>query len=214
LQKYYEIENADFKKRVDMMTELLGVKELLHVQVRKLSLGERMKMELMASLLHSPDVIFLDEPTIGLDLVAQENIREFIKEYHRQNNCSILITSHYMADVQALCSRLVLIMNGGKGFDGSLSEFEKILGNDKTVTFNFSQSVDSNIGPWLGLDPKWNDNFTQVELRIPEARLREISTEVISKYNVVDFSTDKMPIERVMKTLMANPKILTDHNAH
>ena len=92
-----------------------------------LSLGERMKLELMASLLHTPEIIFLDEPTIGLDLVAQENIREFIKNYHRDHNVTIILTSHYMADVHALCKRLVLIMDGKKCFDGSLSKFETIL---------------------------------------------------------------------------------------
>ena len=91
---------------------------------------ERMKMELMASLLHKPEIIFLDEPTIGLDLVAQENIRKFIKSYHHQNNCTIILTSHYMADIQSLCRELVLIFNGEKKYDGGIRKFENILGKD------------------------------------------------------------------------------------
>ncbi|GAB4421480.1 MAG: ABC transporter ATP-binding protein [Bacteriovoracaceae bacterium] len=210
LQKYYEISESDFKDRINMMSELLDVKKLMHVQIRRLSLGERMKLELMASLLHSPEIIFLDEPTIGLDLVAQENIRSFIQNYHREKQCSIIITSHYMADVQALCQRLTLILDGKKGFDGPLRQFEKILGNEKVVTFTFEKTVDAGLEFWKKLDPKWNENYSQVELRIPEAELRKCSLEIIEKFPVIDFATEKMPIERVMKTLMNNPKLLTD----
>ena len=145
LQKYYELSDQHFNSRVAEMSELLEVKNLLHIHVRKLSLGERMKLELMASLLHAPEVIFLDEPTIGLDLVAQENIRNFIKEYHRRNNTTIIVTSHYMTDVQALCKRLILIFDGKKHFDGPIEEFSQVLGNQKIVTFDFifPEMVDS-----------------------------------------------------------------------
>src|SRR5690606_35893830 len=137
IKAYYEIPNDAFNERVEEMASLLGVKELLHVHVRKLSLGERMKLELMASLMHRPDILFLDEPTIGLDLVAQDAIRSFIKSYHERYKPTVILTSHYMQDVQALCSRLVLIMDGKKTFDGAIKDFEKILGSDKTVTFTF-----------------------------------------------------------------------------
>jgi len=213
LQKYYEINDRDFKQRIDMMSELLDVKKLMHIQIRRLSLGERMKLELMASLLHSPEVLFLDEPTIGLDLVAQENIRQFIINYHKQNQCSIIITSHYMADVQALCQRLTLILDGKKGFDGPLTQFEKILGNEKVVSFTFEKAIDPLLPLWKGLDPKWNELNNQVELRIPENELRKISGQIIEQFPVIDFATEKMPIERVMKTLMNNPKLLSEYNA-
>ena len=138
LQKYYEVDETLFKQRVKNMSEMLEVDHLLHVQIRKLSLGERMKMELMASLLHDPEVLFLDEPTIGLDLIAQENIRLFIKRYHEETACTIILTSHYMADVQALCEDLVLIFNGEKRFDGKIHEFEKILGAEKIFHFHLN----------------------------------------------------------------------------
>ena len=131
LQKYYEIPRPDFNHRIQHMSQDLEVESMLHVHVRKLSLGERMKMELMASLLHNPDIIFLDEPTIGLDLVAQEKIREFIKTYRKQTNCSVIITSHYMADVEELCQRLVLIFDGKNRFDGPLYRFCNIFGSEK-----------------------------------------------------------------------------------
>jgi ABC-2 type transport system ATP-binding protein len=208
LQKYYEISKKDFDDRIKLMSELLDVKRLLHVHLRKLSLGERMKMELMASLLHSPEVIFLDEPTIGLDLVAQENIREFLKGYQKDHNTTLVLTSHYMADVQALCQRLVLIFDGKKAYDGNLHSFEKILGNEKLVSFTFKTAQDSNHEIWKALQPTWNEQFTQVDLRISEESLREISLDILKNFPVTEFNTEKMPIERVMKTLMSNPQIL------
>ncbi len=208
LQKYYEISDEQFNARIEKMSELLGVKELLHIHVRKLSLGERMKMELMASLLHNPDVIFLDEPTIGLDLVAQENIRNFIMEYHRENNCCIIITSHYMQDVQALCDRLVLIFDGKKAYDGPIEDFEDILGNEKNVSFTFSNPIDTQKPFWSDLNTTWKEGNTQLDLRLEESKLREVSAKIISEYPVEDFHTEKLPIERVMKELMSNPELL------
>lgn len=190
------------------MAALLNVEELLHIHVRKLSLGERMKMELMASLIHSPDVIFLDEPTIGLDLIAQESIRSFIREYHKNNDTTIIITSHYMADVQALCERIVLIIDGKKGYDGTLKSFENILGSEKVVTFVYDTKQDPTDAIWQGLDAKWDNNHQQVDLRLPEKKLREITSQILIQSPVIDFHTEKLPIERVMKVLMENPKIL------
>lgn len=212
LQRFYEIPTKDFKKRIDHMSSMLAVEDLLQVQIRKLSLGERMKMELMASLLHSPEVIFLDEPTIGLDLLAQESIRDFVLDYHRSSEATIIITSHYMADVQALCDRLVLIMKGEKTFDGPLRKFERILGNEKCVSFQFASPQPPEASIWQQYDGKWNEDFTQVELRIPEESLRDVSLEVLKFAPVTEFQTEKMPIERVMKTLMENPEIMQGNN--
>lgn len=214
LQKYYEVSDEDFKERIDKMSNLLGVTDLLHIHVRKLSLGERMKMELMASLLHNPEVIFLDEPTIGLDLVAQENIREFIKEYHRENNCAIIITSHYMQDVQALCDRLILIFDGKKGFDGPLDQFEKTLGNEKVVSFTFDSALSPEEFKFQNYKPQWSEDFTQVEIKVCEEDLREVCSELIKFYPTTEFATDKMPIERVMKELMNNPELLRAEESH
>ncbi|MCP4915195.1 MAG: ATP-binding cassette domain-containing protein [Oligoflexia bacterium] len=212
LQKYYEIPEDKFNERISHMSEILEVKDLLHIHVRKLSLGERMKLELMASLLHDPDVIFLDEPTIGLDLVAQENIRNFIKEYHARTGCTIIITSHYMADVQALCERLVLIMGGKKGFDGPIHEFEKVLGNEKTLSFSFSTEQNPEAEIWKNYYPEWDEKNRSVELRVPEEELRDLSMKVLQNLPVTDFATEKLPIERVMKTLMENPELLKERS--
>ncbi|MFW7379137.1 MAG: ABC transporter ATP-binding protein [Oligoflexus sp.] len=208
LQKYYEIPQQTFQDRLNELVSLLDVKSLLHVHVRKLSLGERMKMELMASLLHNPEVIFLDEPTIGLDLVAQQKIREFIASYQKQHDTTVILTSHYMADVAALCSRIVLILNGRKRFDGSITTFENILGREKFVTMSFHEAVNSQDPVWQNLDAQWNASFTKVDLRIAEQELRQTTIDILQRFPVSDLSTEKLPIERVMNTLLKDPDLL------
>lgn len=124
-KEIYEILDTDFKKRVEELSELLDVKDILNVQVRKLSLGQRMKCELMAALLHHPKIFFLDEPTIGLDVVAQQKLRDFIKEYNEKYKATILLTSHYMRDVKQLCKRVVVINYGEIIYDGDLDQLMK-----------------------------------------------------------------------------------------
>ena len=208
LQKYYEIPDDVFNKKIESMSELLGVSDQLQTHVRKLSLGERMKMELMASLIHSPEVLFLDEPTIGLDLMAQENIRKFLKNYQEEHGVTIILTSHYMADVQALCSRIVLILAGEKAYDGPIEDFEKILGSEKFVSFNFDHEQPDQEYFFNSYSPKWDPNRKKLELRIPENELRQVCSKIITDYPVIDFQTEKLPIENVMKELMERPEIL------
>lgn len=209
LQQYYEIEERDFRRRLNELTELMQVQRLLKVHVRKLSLGERMKMELMACLLHQPELIFLDEPTIGLDLVAQRNIRDFILTWQREHGATVLLTSHYMADVDALCERIVLVLGGKKRFDGSIQAFESVLGKQKFVSVEFESPVDPTHALWQDLDPQWNPDATRVELRIAEEELRTRAVDILQTFPVSEFSTEKLPIERVMNELIANPQ-LTD----
>lgn len=213
LQRYYDLDDASFKERVDDLSERLQVRPLLSLHVRKLSLGERMKMELLACLLHQPSVIFLDEPTIGLDVVAQENIRQFLRDYHAENQCTIILTSHYMADVEALCNRIVLILDGAKRFDGRRQDFEGLLGKEKFVRFRFSEPVDSGHVLWQDFFPVWSEDATHVDLRIPDALLRETSVAILNQFPVDDFYTEKLPIERVMTSLLSNPDVLKEHAA-
>jgi ABC-2 type transport system ATP-binding protein len=121
----YDISDKDYRMTLDELSELLEVKELLDVQVRNLSLGERMKMELLAALLHKPKVIFLDEPTIGLDIIAQKNIRDFLKYYNTQEKITIMLTSHYLEDIEALCQRTIVINNGSLVYDGKIESISE-----------------------------------------------------------------------------------------
>ncbi len=141
LKELYEVDDAMFKKRSSQLIEALQLEDKIHTQVRKLSLGERMKCELVAALLHSPKVVFLDEPTIGLDVVSQKRIRDFLKELHREDNCTVLLTSHYMQDVQELCDRVVVIDHGSRIFEGTLDDLSRKFSDTRRVRLSFSGPV-------------------------------------------------------------------------
>lgn len=203
LMRYYEIPEKLFQERVGYLAKLLEVESQLQVHVRKLSLGERMKLELMACLLHDPQIVFLDEPTIGLDLIAQRKIREFLLNYHREKNITLILTSHYMADVTALCQRIVLVMNGEKHFDGSIRAFEGLMGQEKYVKFFFSEPQNENHPLLSPLHPQFGNHGLEVELRVPEDKLKEVCAHILKELPVTDFQTEKMPVERVMQELMS-----------
>ena len=137
-QQIYRIEPATFDRQRDELVDLLSVGQLLGQPVRELSLGERMKMELIAALLHSPEVLFLDEPTIGLDVIAQHNIQAFLRHYQQERKLTILLTSHYMKDVAALCRRVVIIAHGQIMYDGSLGGIVDRFSSHKIVTLLFA----------------------------------------------------------------------------
>ena len=204
-QKYYEIEERDFKKRINELGERLKTRKLFHIPVRKLSLGERMKMELMACLLHEPKVIFLDEPTIGLDISAQKNVRQFLKDYHENKKPLILLTSHYMADVEALCEKIVLILDGEKKFEGSIKSFKTKFHKEKTIVFHFEN-------PILDFPKSWTEKFycdwtqdkSQLKIRVPEKELKPITTEILNRFAVSDFHTEKVGVEEVMEGILSN----------
>ena len=210
LQQYYEIKPSLFKDRIDELTHYLNVERLLHIHVRRLSLGERMKLELIASLLHEPEILFLDEPTIGLDLVAQENIRAFIKKYHKKRHCTILLTSHYMADVEALCKKLVFVFNGEKYFDGEITQFTNILEEKKIINFHFESPQDKEQLFWKAYHPIWNHEGTQVKIRVDASQIRHTSQKILNEYPVTNFFTEKVAIENVLRKIIENPEILHD----
>lgn len=124
-QLVYEVPDAEYRENIKMFSELLDITHLLNVQIRRLSLGERMKMELINNFLYSPEIVFLDEPTIGLDLNSQIAIRKFLKEYRNQKNATIIITSHYMDDIEETCDRVILLNHGKKAFDGGIDEIKR-----------------------------------------------------------------------------------------
>lgn len=141
-KEIYGISNEEYQKNKEFFVKLLGVEDLMNVQVRTLSLGERMKMELIAALLHNPKVLFLDEPTIGLDAIASKQIRRFLKEVNEERGTTIILTSHYMEDIKALCKRTVVINHGTKIYDGSTEELFAKYQLTKKITFLFEQPMD------------------------------------------------------------------------
>lgn len=142
-KEIYEIPEKDFQENKKYFVELFGVKELMNVQVRTLSLGERMKMELIVALLHNPKVLFLDEPTIGLDAVASKQIHKFLKEINEKKGTTVILTSHYMEDIKALCKRTVVINHGIKIYDGSTEELFHRYQRNKTIVITFENPVEN-----------------------------------------------------------------------
>lgn len=195
-QQIYRIEKPRFEASRDELTSMLGVRHLLSQPVRELSLGERMKMELIAALLHSPDVLFLDEPTIGLDVVAQYNVQGFLRHYQQTRRITILLTSHYMKDVAALCRRVVVISLGRIIYDGSLGGIIDRFGGHKVISLQMSdgQMPDdmARYGEVISVEPP------RVKLRIERSVVPQVLGEILAACSVEDVSVEDPPLEQVI----------------
>ncbi len=204
LRAIYGLPVDQFKASLDELVTLLDVEKKLNVMVRELSLGERMKMELIAALIHRPRVLFLDEPTIGLDVVSQKNVRHFLREYNRKHRVTILLTSHYMADIAELCERVVVIHKGKKIYDGALDRLENAGGaKKKIITFlpeagAFSDSWRSTFGETKRAD---DGKFT---LCVPKENIVAVSQEILSTGPVADITIEDVPLEDVIAELFAS----------
>ena len=183
-QQIYRIEPRDFDRTRDELTDLLKVRHLLRQPVRELSLGERMKMELTAALLHSPKVLFLDEPTIGLDVVAQHNIQKFLKHYQSERNITVLLTSHYMKDVAALCKRVVIMTQGRIEYDGSLVGIIDSFSGFKVITLQFAEddAIDNmdRFGEVLEREPP------RAKIRVPRADVAKTLAAILNEHTIED----------------------------
>lgn len=186
----YEIPEPIFRERLDMLSQMLEVNEHLHTPVRSLSLGQRMKCELIASLLHSPKVLFLDEPTIGLDVSSQKVLREFLKEYNRVNKATIILTSHYMEDIRELCERIIIIDHGKKIYDGSLPSLFKTYSDEKEIHVTLEKEVSTqelqNVGSLLSYE---NDIaiFT-----VPHTEISQTMKSIVNTLPVTDIVTREL----------------------
>ncbi len=196
-QEIYEIPDALFRATLDELTELLDLKDLLDVQVRKLSLGQRMKAELTAALLHRPKVLFLDEPTIGLDVISQQKMREFIKDYNQQKQTTIMLTSHYMEDVAALAKRIIIIDHGVIFYDGPLSRLVATMNEYKTVRMTFTREVArrtlDEFGEVIEATP------TTATLRVPRRNSTARTAKLLQTLPVDDITVEEEPIDDVIR---------------
>jgi ABC-2 type transport system ATP-binding protein len=194
--------NADaYKKTLDELVEMLGVGEKLNVMVRELSLGERMKMELIAALIHRPKVLFLDEPTIGLDVVSQRAVRIFLKDINKRHGVTIVLTSHYMADIKELCERVIVIHKGSKIYDGALDRLESGSGTRKKIVRFVPKDTSFN-GDWrsrYGETTREPDgNFT---LRVSGDDVVAVAQEVLAAGPVADITIEDVPLEDIIAEL-------------
>ena len=201
--KIYGIPPDRFERTVAEMSELLAVRGKLNVSVRELSLGERMKMELIASLLHEPKVLFLDEPTIGLDVVSQKTVREFIRRHNAAQKTTILLTSHYMADIEALCERVIIIDHGKIFFDGRLDEILDRFADFKVITIqcaNTEAHPDEHLSRYGEIVEKTPGSIT---LKVKRDRVISVCKSLLDELPVSDIDIQEVPIEDVIRQIFA-----------
>lgn len=194
----YELDDKQYRNAVEELSTLLEVKDLLKIQVRRLSLGERMKMELIAALLHRPKVLFLDEPTIGLDIISQKNIRDFLKHNNETRKTSIILTSHYLKDIEDLCSRSIIINKGKLVYDGKLSNIDNTLGSLKRIKVEFVETVSEESIKKIGTIKEYNGFSATIEVNKDSLKL---ASQEILKFNVLDFNVEDIPLEESISML-------------
>jgi ABC-2 type transport system ATP-binding protein len=195
----YRVPMDAHRRTLDELVDLLDLAPLLGKQVRSLSLGERMKCETAAALLHRPRVLFLDEPTIGLDVTAQRRIRAFIAEYNRRHGATVLLTSHYMADVEALCRRVVVIHHGKLLFDGDLSQLVARFSPHKTIVVELERD-DVDLRPYGEVVAREDGRVT---LRVPKAQTARVTGRLLADVPITDLTVEDPPIEEVIEQVFA-----------
>jgi ABC-2 type transport system ATP-binding protein len=191
----YEIEERSFRRIVDELVDLLEVRDKLNVMVRELSLGERMKMELIAALIHAPKVLFLDEPTIGLDVISQKKVRDFLRHYSEENRISTVLTSHYMQDIEELCRRVIIVDHGQVFFDGELEEIIENFAGYKLLRFTFEKAPTCTFDEGEVVER----SATSVKLKVARSRVAEACRVILSNCQVHDFSVEEEPIEEIIR---------------
>ena len=199
-REIYRVPPDEFARRLDELTSLLEVKSLVSQPVRELSLGERMRMELIAALLHGPEVLFLDEPTIGLDVVSQRRVQEFLKQYQEERAITVILTSHYMKDVEALCERVVVIDDGTIRHDGPLAGVVDRFSRTKLVSLEFGGQVPGDLSRWgTVIETK----APRVRAEVERARIPEMLSRLLGENDVTDVSVAERPLEDVIAELFA-----------
>jgi ABC-2 type transport system ATP-binding protein len=195
-KEIYSLPNDQFQNAVGELTEMFGVGDLTRQPVRELSLGERMKMELIAALLHRPQLLLLDEPTIGLDVVAQVTIQKCLKEYNAHRGVTMLLTSHYMRDVEALCPRVLVITHGRLIYDGPLSGITEQFGQTKVVRLQFSgEEVPDGLEVFGELVEQTGP---EARLKVERSRISEVLGAILGRYTVLDMSVQDPPLDQVI----------------
>ncbi|NNJ27966.1 ABC transporter ATP-binding protein [Alienimonas chondri] len=197
-REIYNVPAAEFSKRLDELVDLLKVRKLIGQPVRELSLGERMRMELIAALLHAPEVLFLDEPTIGLDVVSQRTVQTFLKTYQAERGTTVVLTSHYMKDVEALCERAVIIDDGKLRHDGPLSEIVERFSTHKIIELSFAGEVPNDLErygtPLKAVAPR-------ARIEVARAEIPRVLADLLDRHRIEDVSVNDRPLEEVIADL-------------
>ena len=204
-QKIYEIPEIQYKNTLNELVDLLSVQDKLNIQVRRLSLGERMKMEIIAALLHRPKIVLLDEPTIGLDVISQLKIREFIKCYNEKYKTTFLLTSHYMHDIQALCKRVYVIHKGASLYDGDFEKLVNRINPKRKLIFEFSEIPDTNKTKILSEKYIFNLNDTILPAELPDKELTNLVSELFHLGTPASITMEDLPVEDTMRSFFMAP---------
>jgi ABC-2 type transport system ATP-binding protein len=200
-QAVYRLPDAEYQRTLNELDELLELKPIMRKPVRNLSLGERMKCELAAGLLHRPQVLFLDEPTIGLDISAQARIRAFLREYNRRTGATILLTSHYMADVTALCERIIMIHQGQLKYDGGITDLSRRIAPVKLIGVSIAEDAGgatADLERYGTLVPDEDGSGRQL-IQVPAEQVAAITARLLSELPVADLTVEEVPIEAVIE---------------
>ena len=205
-QKIYEIPEIQYKNTLDELVDLLSVREKLNVQVRRLSLGERMKMEFIAALLHRPKIVLLDEPTIGLDVISQLKIREFVKYYNEKYKTTFLLTSHYMHDIQALCKRVFVIHKGASLYDGDFNDLVNRVNPKRKLLFEFNEIPDQNKTERLSENYNFRLDDTILYAELPDKELTKLVSELFQLGVPASITMEDLPVEDTMRSFFKDPE--------
>lgn len=192
----YGIEKTKFRKIVDELSSLLDVRDKMNTMVRELSLGERMKMEIIGALLHSPKVLFLDEPTIGLDVMSQRKVREFLRYYNRENKIVTVLTSHYMQDIEELCPRVIVIDHGRIFFDGPLTGIVDRFAGEKVIELVLNEPATEDFS---SMGEVIEHTGQTLKIKVPRQRVTEVCREILARTQVSDISIQETPIEEIIR---------------
>jgi ABC-2 type transport system ATP-binding protein len=201
--RIYGLSPETVEKTITEMSELLSVREKLNVSVRELSLGERTKMELIASLLHQPSILFLDEPTIGLDVVSQKTVREFLRERNAKHRTTMLLTSHYMADIQELCRRVIIIDHGTIFFDGRLDEIVDRFADSKLITIQCETAASYSAENLAKYGEVAQQAPGSIQLRVKRDRVIPVCKALLDELPITDIDIQEVPIEEVIRRIFA-----------
>lgn len=205
-KEIYEIVDHDYQEILSDLVDLLEVGQFLNIPVRKLSLGQRMKMELIAGLIHKPKVLFLDEPTIGLDVIMQQKMREFIKVYNKRYHSTILLTSHYMEDVRQLCKRVIIIDHGRLIYDGLLENIVKKLADYKQITAIFENYVDPKILEKIGRVKIYD--FPKAVLVVDKHDSNKVASKLLKDFPIADLNIEEPEIEEIIRKVFKNKELI------
>ena len=201
LKSIYRIQDKVFKSNMDLFNELLGLNEFISQPVRQLSLGQRMRADIAASLVHNPDVILFDEPTIGLDVIAKEKIREFIKVVNKEKNTTMLFTTHDMMDIEKTCKRMIIIDHGTIIYDGTVDQIKDRYGKKRTIVAQFAQSTANIILPNGVEIIEEADNKKQMQFNRDEVQVSDVISYITSNYNIMDLTIKEPEIESIIREI-------------